>query len=85
MTEQIGPDGHPIPEVQGEVVAAGTVVDSKSPGLGQILEKAMVDAINWCLSQGITDPEMILAAKHKAFRDTKEAYEAHIAQARSQV
>lgn len=80
MTEPvIGPDGHPIPEIQGEVIASGTAVNSKSPHLGKLLEDAAVNAINSCLDQGITDPVMILAAKHKAFKETHAAFEAHSA------
>jgi hypothetical protein len=69
-------DPTPVPPVLGEVIATGTAVNTQIETLGQALEKAAVDAINWCLAQGITDPEMILAAKHKAFRETRAAFEA---------
>ncbi len=74
---EVGEDGHPIPVIQGEVVATGVAVQSTISSLGATLEQAMVDAINWCYANGITAPEAILAKKMEAFEAAKAAYEAN--------
>ena len=65
------------PIIQGEVVATGTIVNSTAPRLGELMERAMVDAINACYARGVTDVDSILAAKMEALERVKAEY-AHL-------
>jgi len=65
--------------ILGEVVAIGTAVTSKIVGLGEMIEKAMVEAILACHARGVTTSDEILKAKNEAFEATKAAYETYLA------
>lgn len=66
------PDMQPL--ITGEVVAVGSAVNSFVPGLGEMIERAMVDAINGCYARGVTDDESILKAKMEAMDKTLLAF-----------
>lgn len=57
-------------------VAEGVGVATLSGNLGQIIQSAMDQAVLDCLEQGISDPEIHLAAKMEARARAKADYKA---------
>jgi hypothetical protein len=67
-----------VPPILGAVVASGSAVHSETEGLGEMIEKAMVEAIHDCYAQGLTDSDSILKAKMEAMEKVRSGYANYI-------